>query len=267
MSSGETMPVTMPSRASKRGWCFVAFVLLTLPFVCFVSPGLRWYVVAPAFFAAGALLGRELPEWRGHALLWSGFGLGLMLHVPWPLSLILPVAMVPALRRALPSLRPIAQNLRWGTLDRGTCFLAGSIVVVSSAALVAWFIWGGADVSDMIAAVPRAPFGFLLAGSLVFSVANALWEELLMKWLVWDALERLHLRSAAVIIVQAALFGLLHFHGFPRGWLGVALAAGYGVLLGALRLRSGGLLALVVTHVFADIVICLLILSRVPIER
>jgi membrane protease YdiL (CAAX protease family) len=258
------MPVTVGSRSSGQGWCFAAFGLLTLPFVCFVTPGLPWYAMAPAFAAAGALLGRELPEWRGHALLWSGFGLGLMLRVPWPLSLILPVAMVPVLRGVFPSLRPIAQNLRWGTLDRGSCFLAGSIVVVSSVALVAWFAWGGADVSDLVAVVPRAPFGLLLAGALVFSVANALWEELLMKWLVWDALERLQLHSAAVLLVQAALFGLLHFHGFPRGWLGVALAAGYGVLLGALRLRSGGLLGLVVTHVFADVVICLLILSQVP---
>jgi hypothetical protein len=110
-----------------------------------------WWA-SPAFALAGVLLAQKLPEWRGRALVWSCFGVGLALRVPWPLSLLLPSALVPALRAHFASLRPIAAALRWGRLDVVTCSLAAAIVLVSSAALVAWFRWGGADVSDIIAA-------------------------------------------------------------------------------------------------------------------
>jgi hypothetical protein len=254
---------TAPAFAvSDSPWRYVALALMAMPFVAFATPQLPWRWTAPLFVAVGLLLGRNLPQWRGHALIWSAFSLFMTLGVPWPLSLILPSLMVPSLKRWWPSLREIAGNLRWGRLDRATCLLAAAIVVVSSTALVGWFKWGGADVSDIVAMVPRSPLPLLLGGVLVFSIANALWEELLMKWLMWDGVERLVQSRAFVIGYQAAFFGLLHFHGFPRGWLGVALAAGYGLLLGFLRARSGGLLALVVTHVFADVTICLLIISK-----
>lgn len=39
------------------------------------------------------------------------------------------------------------------------------------------------------------------------------------------------------------------------------MAAVYGFLLGIVRAQAGGMLALVVTHFFADMVICLLVIS------
>lgn len=268
MSSATASIVTSPRSVSPDttggGWPIAALLLMSLPFVCFVTPGLPWPWAAPLFVALATLLGRKLPAWRGHALVWGVFGAGLALRVPWPLSLILPVVVVFALRRYFPSLREIAASLRWGRLDAGTCALSAGIVLVSSLALVGWFVWGGADVSDIAAHVPRVSLGLLLLGTVLFSIANALWEELLMKWLVWDGAERLARGPIFTVAFQAALFGLLHYHGFPRGWLGVTLAAVYGVLLGILRLRSGGLLALVVTHFWADVVICVLIWRAVP---
>jgi len=46
--------------------------------------------------------------------------------------------------------------------------------------------------------------------------------------------------------------GLAHIHGFPRGWLGVALATVYGLMTRVLRMRSRGLVAPLVAHVAAD---------------
>jgi len=234
---------------------------MALPFVVFITPQLTWTWAAPLFAIGGFALARKLPSFRGHALVWSALGVFVALRVPWPVSLILPSLLVPALKRWLPSLRDIASSFSWGRLDTGTCLMAGGIVVVSSAALVGWFFWGGADVSDIAALVPRRPLPLLLAGSLVFSIANAFWEELLMKWLLWDGAARVMGGRAFVITFQAGLFGLLHFHGFPRGWLGVSLAAAYGLLLGLVRARSGGLLALILAHICADFTICLLLVS------
>ncbi len=72
-----------------------------------------------------------------------------------------------------------------------------------------------------------------------------------------------HLRriigSSPAVLVQALAFGMLHFNGYPYGVTGVALASVYGLALGALRLRAGGLLAPWIAHVCADAVIFVLI--------
>jgi hypothetical protein len=56
----------------------------------------------------------------------------------------------------------------------------------------------------------------------------------------------------------------MHFRGVPGGAIGVALAATYGWMLGALWLRAGGMLAPIVAHVAADVVIMaiMLVLAR-----
>jgi membrane protease YdiL (CAAX protease family) len=54
------------------------------------------------------------------------------------------------------------------------------------------------------------------------------------------------------MFIQGVAFGIVHANGFPRGVVGVVLASVYGVSLGLLRLRSGGLLAPFVAHVIAD---------------
>jgi membrane protease YdiL (CAAX protease family) len=83
---------------------------------------------------------------------------------------------------------------------------------------------------------------------------NAVGEECVFRGMLLDAL-RTSMSSTTAVVVQAMAFGLIHFRGFPSGWVGVALAAVYGLMLGALRLRAGGMLAPVLTHVFADLTI------------
>jgi membrane protease YdiL (CAAX protease family) len=57
------------------------------------------------------------------------------------------------------------------------------------------------------------------------------------------------------------VFGVGHLHGFPSGWIGVGLATIYGLMLGVVRLRTGGLLAAWIAHVAADFTIACLILT------
>lgn len=92
-----------------------------------------------------------------------------------------------------------------------------------------------------------------LAG-VAFVAGNAAVEELLFRGVIFA-----HLTGALgtwpALLLQAAGFGALNLHGYPQGLVGVALTAGYGLLLGLLRLRSRGLLACWLAHALADAVI------------
>ncbi|PCD02511.1 hypothetical protein COC42_13935 [Sphingomonas spermidinifaciens] len=76
-----------------------------------------------------------------------------------------------------------------------------------------------------------------------------LWRGVLFDWL------RGFMGPVAAILVQAASFGAAHYSGVPSGWAGVGLATLYGVMLGWLSWRAEGLLAAIVAHVAADLVI------------
>ena len=47
----------------------------------------------------------------------------------------------------------------------------------------------------------------------------------------------------------------LHLYGFPSGLIGMAMVFVWGIALGILRVRSGGMLVPIVTHIAADLVI------------
>ena len=80
--------------------------------------------------------------------------------------------------------------------------------------------------------------------------------------MMWEGLLRVLPAGLAVNLVQAFFFGLVHYHGFPHGFMGVLMAAIYGFAIGIIRQRSGGMLAPIVTHVFADITISALVYAR-----
>jgi len=127
------------------------------------------------------------------------------------------------------------------------------IVAVSAGALVAWWYIARPDVSDL----PRLPTGLhpalLVGGVVAWAACTAAAEELYFRGALQYELAR-NLGSAGVV-VQALAFGAMHLHGFPRGWSGVALATVYGLMTGALRQRSRGLLAPWIAHVAADLTI------------
>lgn len=90
----------------------------------------------------------------------------------------------------------------------------------------------------------------MLAGAL-FATVNALLEEVVWRGVMQDALAaQLGLKGG--LLAQAVVFGVIHAQGFPRGLIGILLASTYGLLLGMLRLRSGGIVAPIIAHVCAD---------------
>jgi membrane protease YdiL (CAAX protease family) len=81
---------------------------------------------------------------------------------------------------------------------------------------------------------------YLIAAGLVFSTFNAIWEEFILKGILWNGVEGIFGTALPIIIFQALLFGLMHLNGFPRGWVGAGMAAVYGFFIGVIRKRSGG---------------------------
>lgn len=102
-----------------------------------------------------------------------------------------------------------------------------------------------------------APLTMVAAGAL-FAVVNAFVEEVLFRGAVLHHLGGV-LGIGPAVLLQAVAFGLLHMNAYPYGPVGVALASVFGLLMGALRVRSGGLLAPWIAHVGADVVIFVLI--------
>lgn len=102
--------------------------------------------------------------------------------------------------------------------------------------------------------LPPWPVAGLVAAGAAFSILNAILEEFAWRGVFQHWLLGIVPRASAVLL-QALSFGALHYTGFPGGFVGVGLSTIYGVMIGALALRSGGLLAPIVAHVAADAVI------------
>ncbi|MEZ5339535.1 MAG: CPBP family intramembrane glutamic endopeptidase [bacterium] len=91
---------------------------------------------------------------------------------------------------------------------------------------------------------------FLVAGA-VFAVINALVEELWFRGVLLGSLRTL-MRARYQILLQGLAFGLIHWYGTPQGIMGLILAGGGGVLLGAWTWRRRSLWPAFIVHVFAD---------------
>ena len=172
----------------------------------------------------------------------------------WPLPPLMAIAGYLVLVGAWPRLRRTLEWPRLGRLGRREWRWIALTVLVSSSALVIWFVAARPDLAAMKAKVPAWSPPWLVFAGICFACGNAFAEEVIFRGLIQQALTAAFGRIGGLGL-QAAAFGLLHIHGFPSGWSGVGLAAIYGLMLGAIRLVSRGLLAPWVAHIFADLTI------------
>ena len=177
----------------------------------------------------------------------------------WQGSMLLALAAYAVLGKLFPAIRPPEGWLGRGRLRWGAIALVGG---VTPGALTAWLALAHPDLRDITGSeLLKVPFPVLVAGGVLFAFLNATLEET-----VWRGIFQRSLTEAwgprAAVAIQALSFGAQHAHGFPRGLLGVGLAGAWGVMLGALRLYAGGLLAPVLAHVVADATIAILVIAR-----
>jgi membrane protease YdiL (CAAX protease family) len=165
------------------------------------------------------------------------------------------VALMAVVIRFTPWLRGSTGWWRAGRLGSGEIVLALAISAVTAVALVVWQRVMQPDLADLVELIPAVHPVLIVVVGLLFASINALVEEVLYRGVLLDALDRTIGVGTAALLLQAVVFGLHHFEGFPRGWVGVGLATIYGLAMGVVRRYSGGLLAPWVAHVLADIAV------------
>ena len=185
-------------------------------------------------------------------------GVGMVAVPPiWPLSqlaMLVPAAVVVAF---VPRLRPLTGWLR-GEVQTSLVLL---VAASSAVALVAWVMLAEPDLDRAMAMVPEAPVALLVLGAVGFSIVNATLEELAFRGVLQSSLAEATGSMPVAIVLQAVAFGVAHLHGVPNGWLGVAMAGTWALVLGWVRVRSRGLVTPILGHIVADLVIFALLSS------
>ncbi len=127
-------------------------------------------------------------------------------------------------------------------MTRDVLFLIAAVVLISSAALLVWYYVTVPDLRDLVHNfVPHVSPTLLILGAIMFSMVNALLEEVAYRGVLLHAVDPARGVGAVSLFMQAIPFGLLHFSGgFPRSWIGVGLAVIYGVIQGVIRRRAQG---------------------------
>jgi CAAX protease family protein len=216
--------------------------------------------VAAALLIAGACLLRSAAAIRAAVFigpLFGCFAIGILGE--WPpavttvLVCVLPLAcLLFAGGRAAPS--PPAPWLARGSLTPEAPWLGLATVVLSAAALTGWALAVRPEPAEYLRELQRLPPWLAILGVMAFAVVNPVWEEMLFRGVLLTELASVWGVRAAVVL-QAVLFGVAHFAGFPSGAVGMIMAASWGVVLGIMRVRSGGILITYLVHVTANAVI------------
>jgi membrane protease YdiL (CAAX protease family) len=177
---------------------------------------------------------------------------GMAMH-PFPLIVALGGYGIVVLATA--RLRETASWLHTGSLDSGVIRLVVVAVVVAGIALPAWYLLADPKVESIVEVIAELPLWALPPIAIFFALVNAGAEEAAFRGILMYGLEGA-VGVPGALLVQAAAFGLLHYpHGVPSGTWGALLSGLYGLMLGAIRLRAGGMLAPWIAHAATDLMI------------
>ncbi|HEX3314238.1 MAG TPA: CPBP family intramembrane glutamic endopeptidase [Gemmataceae bacterium] len=183
----------------------------------------------------------------------------VMPTIGWPWYFLAPLAayalvlVIPAMRRSMP-------RLAIGQVGGAPLGLAVIVASGASVVLIVFDILVRPDVQQLAAKVPLTLGGSVVLAGAVFAVTNAVCEELVFHWLLWQAIVE-EWNAATALAVSAGFFGLAHLQGYPPGPTGAVLAGAYGLALGILRWWTGGVGLAIACHVAADATIFVILAS------
>jgi membrane protease YdiL (CAAX protease family) len=245
-----------------------AAIVLALTTLLAVVP-----VMPPAGALAGEVAGLTLTVLAWHRRAPAATSLGLLFTAcvmlgivglgPQQVVFTMAFAIYALVIRRRPWLHGAAAWLRRGSLDWNVAALGAGVVAISAVALLSWYRITKPDLADLVRTfVPNWSLWLLVPGAVLLSLVNAATEEAAYRGVVLEALDTALGPGLVAVLLQAVVFGALHFRGgFPRGAVGVGLAFVYGLALGALRRKADGLLAPCIVHVMTDLVIFSIVLT------
>jgi membrane protease YdiL (CAAX protease family) len=169
----------------------------------------------------------------------------------WPWVWLAPLGVYFLLIGIIPRWRPSLKWLRFGRMSAQRISAMVGIMALTTAALVAFSAIAKPDLSSYRAALPFERFGGVITAGVIFTVVNAILEELVFRGVLFDAI-RSQWNVWVTLIATSVLFGLGHLHGFPPGLWGACLAVGFGFAVGVLRVSTDGLALPIVAHMGAD---------------
>lgn len=237
------------------------WVSLALPVVCFTIFVVPRSWMAFMLIALGVIFFVTVLLRNRRTLVntyWLAFGLTLY-FAPWPLQYLIPLLGFVGISFFIKKQQFNLSSFALGVIRREHIVPMVAVILVTSGSLAAWYFGLRPDLSDLKLMLPTREPVLLVLISLVFAVANAVWEEMILKGILWSHLLVVVRNPILVNILNAALFGLMHYQGFPRGLTGVILASVYGLIIGYFRRSTNGLGAPIILHFFADLFIFFLL--------
>ena len=225
----------------------------------------RWLVQGPSMAFMALVIWAKASDALPAALLllFLYVGVQFLPDFVWTVptaGFLIPLALAFVFTYPSPAARKEWRWARRGRVDLGTWLLVAVTSLLSAGALLLWSFWTdnlgiGVAMLESFRGLPRWFLFFL--GIPLFALLNALTEEAIYRGVIFEALlQRFRGKTWLALAVQASAFAAAHYlSGFPNGKLGYLMTFVYALMLGILRLRSGGLLAPFVAHVVADLVI------------
>jgi len=157
-------------------------------------------------------------------------------------------------------------RLTWtatGHIDHFSVILIFIVSLLSAAALIIWSVVSQPDIGYITSWFPEVGTVLVILGGFGFAVTNSLAEEIIFRGILWEGISFLIGKGFLCIGVQALIFALWHYKGFPGGPAGSILVFLWGLLLGILRARTGDMHAPMIAHFFSDMVIFLLLFFKI----
>lgn len=185
----------------------------------------------------------------------------------WPYRLLAPLLAYHFIVFLSPQLRRSYMGLQRGHISKGIFLLMLATICISTLALIGWCWLLKPDLSIYFGQIPNMPLILIPLAGLAFSVLNAVMEEFAFRGIIMNGISSAFDTVTISVFFQAIAFGLFHYlGGFPNGIMGASMTFVYGVLLGFIRNRSRGMMAPIVTHIFADLVIFSIVITflRMP---
>jgi uncharacterized protein len=140
-------------------------------------------------------------------------------------------------------------------IDKISIILILILSVISGLALYVWSMWFASDLSPFLNNLPLVSLPFIILNGIGFALLNSIAEEYLSRGMLCEGLEKIFENKIYIIVIQALIFSIFHYYGFPGGVIGMILVFFWSIMLGIIRYRTKGLTGVIIGHFFADLTI------------